>query len=174
MLVEAAALDAADQVWAYAQTREVQVGVQASVNGDAFVRGNGALLTRALVNLLNNAIRHSVPGSAVRLCIGLQGGDVLLLVSDAGEGMGTAQVRRLLGVVGEESTLETDARQDPAARAASPVRSRGIGLAVVWAVVQRHGGWIDVWSAPGAGSSFLIGLPLLALDEPNLRAETLF
>lgn len=175
VLVESAAVDAADQVWAYAQTRGVQVQVQAQMTGDAFVLGNGSLLTRALVNLLNNAIRHSAPGAAVRLCVGLQGGEVLLLVSDEGEGMGAAQVRRLLGASQEdEEGAPTDAHQDASAKAVAPVRARGIGLAVVWAVVQRHGGWVDVWSEPGAGSSFLIGLPLLAMDETNLRAEMLF
>ncbi|RYF71813.1 MAG: CHASE2 domain-containing protein, partial [Comamonadaceae bacterium] len=71
VLVEAAAVDAADQVWAYARTRDVQVQVHARLDDDAFVRGNGSLLTRALVNLLNNAIRHSARGSLVRICIGL-------------------------------------------------------------------------------------------------------
>ncbi|RYF79931.1 MAG: CHASE2 domain-containing protein [Comamonadaceae bacterium] len=178
VLVEAAANDAADQVWAYAQTRGVHIQVQAQMEGDAFVRGNGSLLTRALVNLLNNAIRHSAPGGRVHICIGTQGGDALLLVRDDGEGMGASQVRRLLGV--PDNGLHADAPQSPSAKAAAPVRSRGIGLAVVWAVVQRHGGWVDLWSAPGAGSSFLIGLPLLtvdsvdAADEAALRPDTLF
>src|SRR5690606_17940929 len=90
VLVEAAAGDAADQVWAYAESRGVRIEVRAPAGTETSVRGNAGLLVRAVVNLLNNAIRHSAAGSAVRLCIGVNGGEVLLMVSDAGEGMSAA------------------------------------------------------------------------------------
>ncbi|WP_225781959.1 CHASE2 and HATPase_c domain-containing protein [Xenophilus sp. Marseille-Q4582] len=184
VLVEAAAGDAADQVWAYAESRGVRIEVRAPAGTETFVRGNAGLLVRAVVNLLNNAIRHSAAGSAVRLCIGVNGGEVLLMVSDAGEGMSAAQVRRLRGWLEPggawppgrpAAAAQGRASAGAAGAAAPPVRARGLGLAVVWAVVQRHGGWVDLWSAPGAGSSFVIALPLLAVDEATtLRAETLF
>ena len=42
----------------------------------------------------------------------------------------------------------------------------GIGLAVVNTVITRHGGWVEVSSRPGAGTTFLIGLPQCA-DESD-------
>ncbi|MEJ7686975.1 MAG: ATP-binding protein [Variovorax sp.] len=44
--------------------------------------------------------------------------------------------------------------------AREPGQGWGIGMAIVHAVVVRHGGWIDVTSAIGVGTTFLIGLPL--------------
>ncbi|MDA7419067.1 CHASE2 and HATPase_c domain-containing protein [Xenophilus arseniciresistens] len=167
VLIGAVAGDAADQVWAYAGSRGVQVQLQVWSDGELFVRGNAELLKRAVVNLLNNAIRHSRENASVLLCVGAGDGEVLLCVSDEGEGMDAEQVCRLLR---REPAAPPPPRGAPAspAKAAAPLRSHGVGLAVVWAVVERHGGWIDLWSMPGQGSSFLIGLPQLVVDEGPL------
>lgn len=168
VLVGTVASDAADQVWACARSRNIDVRLQAWDGGEVFVRGNAELLKRALVNLLNNAIRHSADNAIVQLCVGASDGEVLLYVSDEGEGMDAEQVARLLRREGPAKRGTPHGGCDSAAKAAAPLRAHGVGLAVVWAVVQRHGGWIDLWSLPGQGSSFLIGLPQLVIDEGPL------
>lgn len=179
VLIEAAVADAADQVWAYAQTCGIEVQVRAHLPGDVFVRGNRSLLTRVFVNLLNNAIRHSASGCAVQICVGIEGADVMLMVSDQGDGMPALKVSGLLSAGGFPPSMlpksEPSTSLQPGATAAgsrpAPVRARGIGLAVVWTVVQRHGGWIDLWSAPGEGTSFVIGLPVSAMESISQPAQ---
>ena len=52
------------------------------------------------------------------------------------------------------------------------VKSRGLGMAVVRAVVQRHRGWLQGWSAPGAGTSFFMGSP--RHEYAPIHAEELY
>jgi signal transduction histidine kinase len=48
----------------------------------------------------------------------------------------------------------------------------GLGLSVVYGIVQQHKGWIEVDSTPGQGSTFDIYLPALSADEHVLAEET--
>lgn len=147
-------MDALDAVWASAQKRGVTLR-ERLCGDDTFVLADGALLMRALRNLLDNAIRHSASGTEVHVCLaacpaqGGPNGDVLISIRDEGEGMdsdGLARVR------------EADHRRTGTGRK----HGWGLGLAVVHTVVARHGGWIDVTSKPGAGTQFMIGLPQCA------------
>lgn len=63
-----------------------------------------------------------------------------------------------LGHVRSAKSADTSARD---AQDAGEVRRWGIGIAVVHAIVAKHGGWIDAISAPGAGTTVFLTLPLL-------------
>lgn len=69
------------------------------------------------------------------------------------EGMGAAQLSHLRTA----SNAGTGAR---GTQATGEVRRRGIGIAVVRAIVAKHGGRIDAMSAPGAGTTVMLTLPL--------------
>jgi CHASE2 domain-containing sensor protein/signal transduction histidine kinase len=150
-------LDAVDSVWAYAVEKGVSLTSTLS-DRDLLIYADTALLTRALINLLSNAIRHSEIGSTVHICVDSAGGsatEVVVAVRDEGDGIAPDRLLQLL----------LDPRPDQRATPEVPAqvaRSRGLGMAVVHAVVKRHGGWIDGHSAPGAGTTFLIGVPLLS------------
>lgn len=102
----------------------------------ARVLGEGTLLERALINLLDNAIRHSPRGAAVELEVYREAGYVCCRVTDAGPGI---------------------ALVSPAPRAA---RCRiGSGLAFVHAVAECHGGRVEIDSTPGHGSRVGLCLP---------------
>jgi CHASE2 domain-containing sensor protein/signal transduction histidine kinase len=147
-------MDALDAVWAYAQKSGVTLRERLHDN-EAFVLADGALLMRALRNLLDNAIRHSPPGSQIDVCVGTlcaadqQSSEVLLSIRDEGAGMDSERLSR----VREAGHRRTGTGQ---------AHGWGLGLAVVNTVVSRHGGWIDVTSSPGAGTQFMIGLPQCA------------
>jgi CHASE2 domain-containing sensor protein/nitrogen-specific signal transduction histidine kinase len=150
-------LDARDQVWPHARACQVQIEARISDADDLMVRGDGMLLTRAVVNLLDNAIRHSAPGGRITLCLAqaTDEGTALIAVGDEGDGMREDQLR--------DHLQGTDARRPEPGTAAyrpSAARGMGLGLAVVREVVRRHGGHIEVASAPGAGASFWLSLPL--------------
>lgn len=147
-------MDALDAVWPYAQKSGVTLRERLH-DDEAFVLADGALLMRALRNLLDNAIRHSPRGSQIDVCVatlpspdGLSA-EVLLSIRDEGAGMDGESLSRV---------REAGHRRRGSGRA----HGWGLGLAVVNTVVSRHGGWIDVSSSPGAGTQFLIGLPQCA------------
>ena len=139
-------LDAADEVWALANRYRVEVRVLADI--DAPVRGDPRLLVRALVNLLNNAIKFSSEGSVVTVSLGEDETMFTVAVADQGAGIALADQPRLFQPF---HRLHEGAANAPA--------GSGLGLVFVKTVVDRHGGRIAVQSAPGLGSTFTVSLP---------------
>jgi two-component system NtrC family sensor kinase len=83
------------------------------------------------------------------------GGALILSVEDDGEGIAAADLDRIF---------------DPFFTTREEGKGVGLGLAVVYGIVQSHGGRIDVKSEPGAGSTFEVSLPLA--DEGTERTDT--
>jgi CheY-like chemotaxis protein len=114
------------------------------------VRGDPVRLVQVLVNLLNNAIKYSPPGSPIALQVTVDGGQVEIAVVDAGVGIDASFLPHVF-------ELFTQAQR-------TPDRSQGglgIGLALVRSLVQLHGGDVRAASAgPGRGSRFTVTLPL--------------
>lgn len=125
----------------------------------ATVVGDADRLGLALDALVENAVKHTGPGDEIRLGAKRQGDLVALVVADSGTGMPADQL---------EGIFERFARLDGS-------RSRdlggvGLGLAIVQAIVQAHGGTVAVESTPGDGSVFQLLLPLEAAPDPvNVR-----
>jgi len=126
-------LDAHDQVWAYGEVSGVKIETHLSDADELYVRGDGTLLTRAIVNLLNNAIRHSPRGSRVRLCLAADevNACVHISVADEGSGMTHAQLHALM--TAQPHRPPPGSRRD--ADHKEFARSTGLGFAVVRAVV---------------------------------------
>ncbi|MGL6157497.1 MAG: ATP-binding protein, partial [Ralstonia mannitolilytica] len=139
-------LDAADEVWPLANRHQVEVRVAADI--EASVRGEPRLLVRALVNLLNNAIKFSSPGSVVTVSVAADDAMFAVSVADQGAGIALADQPRLFQPF---HRLHEGAPNAPS--------GCGLGLVFVKTVVDRHGGRIAVQSAPGLGSTFTLWLP---------------
>jgi signal transduction histidine kinase len=104
-------------------------------------------VTQAVVQLAANAVRHTEPGSTLRVGSALSGGDVLFWVADQGPGIPAEEHGRI---------FERFSRGGGAARGD---RGAGLGLAIVRAIAEAHHGRVDLRSAPGAGSTFTLVLP---------------
>jgi len=139
-------LDAADEVWPLANRHQVEVRVVADI--EAPVRGEPRLLVRALVNLLDNAIKFSSPGSVVTVTVERDEAMFSVAVADQGAGIALADQSRLFQPF---HRLHEGAANAPS--------GSGLGLVFVKTVVDRHGGRITVQSAPGLGSTFTLWLP---------------
>lgn len=114
-----------------------------------FVRGDIALLERAMENLIDNALRHTPPGG--RVWVALMPGEARaqVRVSDTGEGIAPDELPRIFD------------RYYRAPREASQSSSgAGLGLAITRRIVELHGGTIEAQSAPGQGATFTFSLPL--------------
>jgi len=115
------------------------------------------LLTRALINLIDNATKHSPAGGRLDCSLRVEpsstGADAVCVISDEGEGIAIHQLRQL---------FQRFQRGDADAGGASGV---GLGLNFVETVVHRHGGTITCDSTVGKGSAFTVRLPLADWDR---------
>ena len=110
--------------------------------------GSRELLRRALFNLAENAVKYGPDGGQVRLCAELEGADVVITASDQGSGI-PSELR--------ERIFEPFFRVDTA-------RSRelggvGLGLALVRAIAEVHGGSVSVEENQDGGNRFVLRLP---------------
>jgi PAS domain S-box-containing protein len=123
---------------------EIQVAAPASFVIDA----DRARLERVVVNLLENAIKYSPERGPIRIELELAGDWATLTVRDEG-----------IGIPASERTRIFEPFQR-ASNAAARFHGAGIGLAGVRQIVEQHGGAIDVESEEGAGSAFVVRLPV--------------
>ena len=123
------------------------------------VTGDANRLRQVVDNLAANALNHTPAGTAVDIAVRAEGPTAVLTVSDEGPGIDPAD-RHLI--------FEPFHRADPSrARATGGV---GLGLAIVSAIAQAHGGTVGVDAADGGGARFWVRLPLAAAaaDGPPL------
>lgn len=117
--------------------------------GPTVFEGDGRLLLEAIDNLIANAVKHTPSGTRVRCETRRHGRDVILAVSDEGEGL-------------SESALRAAFR--PFAALASTYKTKGaswgLGLWIVRLIAERHGGTVDVTICPQLGGArFELRLP---------------
>lgn len=111
------------------------------------VAGTAEELREALLNLLNNALDAMPAGGTFTFGAAAEGDRVVIRAADGGCGMSEETRRRVF-----EPFFTTKGAQ-----------GNGLGLAVVWGIVARHGGEIGVDSALGRGTTFTIRLPIPAV-----------
>jgi CHASE2 domain-containing sensor protein/signal transduction histidine kinase len=145
--------DAADSVWPLAHAAGVKIKVDLGPpDAEYVVLADRSLMTRALVNLLDNAVKFSPPGQTVvcRLKPALLGADVAVACEIADKAGGMTQPK-LLTLFKKFSSGRDGV---------NGAKGVGLGLALVHAVVSRHDGLIGCESAEGDGTTFTITLPL--------------
>ncbi len=113
------------------------------------VAGDADLLGQMLVNLLDNVVTHTPPGTAARLSLAIEGGCARIVVSDDGPGLAQDDRTRVV------RAFERAARAD--------TRGSGLGLAIVQAIVRFHGGTLQLGDAC-PGLSVEVALPLTPRD----------
>lgn len=146
-----AVLDAVDDLWPLADAKRIRI-VSDVPDEEAFVTGDRALLTRALTNLLGNAIKYSDERTKVEARVRLGGGLVIAEIADEGRGIAPEDLGKLF-----EPFRRLAPPEGAPAAAAAP--GAGLGLAFVKAVVERHRGKVTVSSTEGKGSVFGMELP---------------
>ncbi|HVV58559.1 MAG TPA: HAMP domain-containing sensor histidine kinase [Gaiellaceae bacterium] len=119
------------------------------------VVGDRERLRQIVDNLLANVRAHTPAGTAVRVAVVRDGDDGVVTVADDGPGLEAAQAAHVFERFYRADTSRT--------RASGGV---GLGLAIVAAVAEAHGGTVEVESAPGEGATFRIRLPLAGRPVP--------
>ncbi len=136
-------IDAVDNLWPLSSARNIVVSI-AGCETEHRVVGDRSLLTRALVNLIGNAIKFSKAGGTIDCSITRDVDTIACTIVDQGIGMSPAQRERLFR---------------PFERLGASGDGVGLGLVFVAMVIRRHGGTIDCDSQPGKGTIFLLHLP---------------
>ncbi|MER5638756.1 HAMP domain-containing sensor histidine kinase [Kitasatospora sp. NPDC002227] len=138
---------ALEQVRSEAAGREVELHSELH---PAMVSGNGVLLERIALNLLQNAVRYNTPGGWVEItCTPAAGGRGELVVSNTGP---------LVPGYELEHIFEPFRRVKGADRTRSD-KGVGLGLSIVRSVVRAHGGAIEAAPRPGGGLTMTVRIP---------------
>ncbi len=107
------------------------------------------LIKQVIMNLLENAIRHSGDTQNITLTLSLRDSWAVVEVRDQGKGLPPDVKQAILA-----------GRQLPRDLSGDSTRGMGIGLSVCQSIIKAHDGYFDVDDAPGAGAVFRFGLPL--------------
>jgi two-component system, OmpR family, sensor histidine kinase KdpD len=111
---------------------------------------DGVQIQQVLVNLLDNAIKFSQPGTPIRLTAALAGDVLELRVSNTGEGVPAEDLERIFD---RFYRIESG-------RSSAP--GTGLGLAICKSIVEAHGGSILAQSIPGQQTTIIFRIPLTA------------
>jgi signal transduction histidine kinase len=138
------------------------VALQVSVeNGLPSLVIDTVQIARVIANLLGNAIKFTPAGGRVRLHVRAQSDSVQVAVADDGPGIPPEELPRLA----ERHFRGTRSRG---------VDGSGLGLFIVRAVVEAHGGTLRIASSVGRGTTVTVNLPLDAPPEPRRESEAPF
>jgi signal transduction histidine kinase len=113
---------------------------------DVTVSGAPDRLRQVFANLLDNAIKYTPEGGSVRFTVRQDDGSAVVTVTDTGPGIAAEHLPRIW-----ERLYRADSSRSS--------RGLGLGLSLVKAYVEAHGGTVEASSAPGAGSTFTVRLP---------------
>lgn len=148
------AMQAVDHTWATARRKEVSVEFESELEEIPFV-GDRDLLTRALANLLSNALKFSPRGARVVCRVAQRAADWTIAVIDQGPGIPKELQPKLFQPF---HRLHQESHPE--------VHGVGLGLLLVRTTMQRHGGRVEIESAEGQGCTFILVLPGHRADAP--------
>jgi len=134
-----------DEFQASANGSQIELSI---ATGLPHIRGDREALSRALWNLLENAVKYSAPPARVWVETSARDGGLAIYVRDEGTGIPG----------GEQAQIFNKFYRGSEAKARG-VKGTGLGLAMVRHIVEGHGGEIRVESEPGRGSTFTLILP---------------
>jgi two-component system sensor histidine kinase KdpD len=118
---------------------------------------DGLLVEQALVNLLENAAKYSPDGAPIDVTAAIRDGQVVIGVADRGPGVPSGEEERIFDKFYRATANER-------------VGGAGLGLTIVRAIAQAHGGRVWVESRHGGGAVFRFALPLGG-TPPGLPVE---
>ena len=128
-----------------AESRGVTVHAPAGGAG-IVVSGDRTRLEQVAANLIDNAVKYTAAGGRVDVELGAEGDRVRLTVRDTGGGIPSHELPRIWDRLFRGDTSRAE-------------RGLGLGLSLVKAIVEAHGGAVEVVSEAGRGSVFTVWLP---------------
>jgi len=138
--------DSTELVQPLADERSVKIFVKAV---PLEITGDPERLAQVFTNLLTNAIQYNRTDGEVRVSLASQNGLAVFTVADTGQGMAADDLPRVFGRFFRADQSRTGGGNS------------GLGLAISKAIVEAHGGTIEVVSEQNAGTTFVVRLPIV-------------
>ena len=120
---------------------------QLDARAEGILRADRQRLTGALMNLADNAVRHTQANDAIAIGSEIDDGMVRFWVRDTGPGIAPEDRERIF-------------RRFARGNSSPKSQGSGLGLAIVKAKAEAHGGWVELSSQVGVGSKFVLAIPL--------------
>ncbi|MEK3838991.1 MULTISPECIES: sensor histidine kinase [unclassified Paenibacillus] len=130
---------------------EKNISFDYDIQPELTVPGNPEQIKQVVMILLDNAVKYTNPKGAVHISLHKQNSDVLLSVSNTGEGIAAEHLARIF-----DRFYRTDTSR------ARKQGGYGLGLAIARSIVDQHQGRIYVKSVVGASTTFYVQLPRMA------------
>ena len=137
--------DSVEMVQTLAEEKRVKISSEIS---SLQLTGDSERLGQVVTNLLTNAVQYNKSEGEVRVNLAAQNGLAVLTVADTGQGISPEDLPRL---------FERFYRADKSRTGAG---NSGLGLSICKAIVEAHGGTIEVTSEVGSGTKFTVRLPV--------------
>jgi len=148
IIVENAILRLAEE----AENKHIQLNLHASQKVPKLL-GDREELEQVFINLLDNGMKYSSPGSVVDVHLTVRDDVMEAQVCDMGEGIPAEDLPHIFDETYRAAHMRTRLKG-----------GSGLGLPIAKRIVERHGGQITVESTPGKGSTFVIRLPLQRMN----------
>ncbi len=116
--------------------------------------GDEGLLRQMLLNLLDNAVKHTPGGGSVRVVLARSNGRLTITVSDTGTGIAEEAQPHIF-----ERFYRVDKARSRAAAAQAGGSGAGLGLSIARWIAEAHGGSLELRRSESAGSTFVASLP---------------
>lgn len=132
------------------ESRAMRRRLQVQVPGECLIAPMDAhLMEQVLVNLLDNAIKHTAEDGEISVSVKLQQKDAVFEVTDNGRGIPEEDLPYIFEMFYTTKGMNTDKK-----------KGIGIGLAICEAVIKAHGGSIDAMNRKNGGTTFRFNIPL--------------
>lgn len=128
--------------------------VETEIGRDVWILGDASALTRAVRNIIDNALRHTPKDKVVKASVNVGDKDVKIVVSDEGCGISPDHLANL-----GKRFYRVDTGRDRISG------GTGLGIPITEAIVKRHGGSVVFASEVGKGTQVTITLPLMSKSE---------
>src|ERR1041385_327619 len=138
-----------------AEASNIHITLELQIGSNAMVMGDDAELREVLVNMVFNAIDAMPEGGTLMLSTRTEGESVIIKIVDTGVGMYPEVRSRIF-----DPFFTTKGKA-----------GLGLGLAVSFGIIRRHGGTIEVESQYGNGTEFRITLPIAKIAEKNVKQQ---
>lgn len=142
------------QEWARGEKIEVKLDCSKKI-GAMYV--DERRIKQVLLNLIRNAIAYTPAGGNIILSAKTEGEDVIITVHDTGPGIPPEDQERIFRPFERSDVARLEDNMDT-----GPRTGAGLGLSLVKNIVELHGGFVTLESAPGEGTSVILTLPIKA------------